>query len=119
MTAEEVLGSGSLETEGFLEEEEIIEQVMKGRRVAEAEANGVELEDSDDDVEEISEPVITAAEGARYLRALARIFDTQERPEFREATELIPRLLRGLNLTANEAKEQKKDRYFFEWPQSP
>ncbi len=118
MSAQEMLGLDEGETEGTLGDEEIMEQVLKDRRAAEVEQEGGEPEEASDDDE--PEPIITATEGIRHLRELARLFDSQDGEEFREASKLLPKLIRRLNLTAERGKEQKKmTDFFYEWPASP
>ncbi|KAG8931233.1 hypothetical protein FRC01_001633 [Tulasnella sp. 417] len=116
MDAEEMLArSEEAEMEGTLDDEEILVQILNHRHVA----KGEEIED-EEEIEEIPEPIITGAEGIQYLRALAPLFDAQEGSEFRNASWLLPKLVRALNLKAHSGKEQKKvTDYFFEWPESP
>lgn len=114
MSASEMLENNQEATEGTLEDKEIMEQVLADQK---AEEEGPADEEED---EEELEPMISAAKGMRYLRDLSRLFDAQEGSESRDASRLIPRLLRRLNRVSDEAKEQKKvTDYFVEWPKSP
>ncbi|KAG8993163.1 hypothetical protein FRB90_000772, partial [Tulasnella sp. 427] len=116
MTAEELLEADNGDTEGTLEDEEIMAQALKDCHTD----LGLENKTDSDDDEEILEASISAEEGMRHLRELARLFDTQPGQEFRDASLLIPKLLRKLNLKAQEEKKQRKvTNYFIEWPKSP
>lgn len=108
MSAEEMLGMEDGETEGTMDDEEIMEQVLENRRTAEDEESICE-----DEIEETLEPTISVAEGVRYLRELNRLFDSKPGPEFRDASRLIPKLIKSLNLDVQGAKKQKTITEFF------
>ncbi|KAG8917899.1 hypothetical protein FRC01_002147, partial [Tulasnella sp. 417] len=117
MTATEILNCDDGETEGSLEDEEIMNQVLKDQRMEKVAEEGDEVDNSDDNLDEILKPVISPSEGMQYLRDLACLFDLQKGLEFQEAPHLISKLLSSLNLAVEGAQEQKD--YYFPWLESP